>query len=316
MNWKTKALIQNLVARLPSRTSYSVYYWLQRTVGGLRTCTPESRLEAAVALWKNLTEAGYDPVGRRFFEVGTGWVPILPTALWLMGAKQTVTTDVNPYLKNELVQDLVRHFREHSDSVEALFGDLLDRDRWDQIIRWGKGGDRTNDSFLRLCNIDYSAPGDAAATAVKRDSIDFHFSYAVLEHIAPETLRRILQEGNRVIAPGGAFAHWIDYSDHFSHSDPGITAINFLQYPDDRWHSYAGNRYMYMNRLRHDDFQALFREVGHEIILEKPTVDLRSAELLRQNRFPLDARFADKPRKVLEVSSSWFVLALPRNRKA
>ena len=51
----------------------------------------------------------------------------------------------------------------------------------------------------------------------------------------------------------------VDYSDHFSHSDQTISSINFLRYSDDEWQRYAGNRYMYMNRLRHDDVLALFR---------------------------------------------------------
>jgi hypothetical protein len=64
------------------------------------------------------------------------------------------------------------------------------------------------------------------------------------------------------VRAGGLFVHFIDHSDHFSHSDATISPINFLKHCESDWQGYAGNRYMYMNRLRHDDMIELIRESG------------------------------------------------------
>src|SRR5262249_40313996 len=97
------------------------------------------------------------------------------------------------------------------------------------------------------------------------------------------------------------------YSDHFSHSDPSISAVNFLQYSDDEWQRYAGNRFMYMNRLRHDDVLALFEEVGHRMLAVTPAVDARSRQLLDAGAIRLNARFEAKSRELLSIRGSWLV---------
>jgi hypothetical protein len=65
---------------------------------------------------------------------------------------------------------------------------------------------------------------------------------------------KIINEGNRILSEEGLFVHLIDCSDHFSHNDKSISRINFLQYNVTQWNKLAGNRYVYVNRLRHDDF--------------------------------------------------------------
>ena len=161
--------------------------------------------------------------------------------------------------------------------------------------------------ILDLCRVDYIAPGDAADTRFPEQSIDFHTSYTVFEHIPLEVLEGILIEGNRIIKNNGLFVHRIDYSDHFSHSDQSISAINFLQYSDYKWNQLAGNRYMYMNRLRHDDFISLFESVGHHIIEAQPNKDNRSQELLRNGCLQLHERFKSKSEDVLAITGAWII---------
>ena len=103
------------------------------------------------------------------------------------------------------------------------------------------------------------------------------------------------------------FVHLVDYSDHFSHTDSGISAINFLQYSDTAWRLYAGNRYMYMNRLRHDDFVNLFSSESQRLLDTEPNIDRRSVQLLNSGRLRLDERFGSKSRETLSISSSWFI---------
>lgn len=149
------------------------------------------------------------------------------------------------------------------------------------------------------------APGDAADTNLPEQSIDFHTSYAVFEHIPLDVLENILKEGSRIIKKNGLFVHRIDYSDHFSHSDKSISSINFLQYSNDIWSRWANNRYMYMNRLRHDDFIELFESSGHQLIDMYPYIDNDIQDVLYNKNFHLDSRFKYKSEEVLTIVGSW-----------
>lgn len=307
MHWKLKANIQNVISLLPSTASYEAYYWVQRHFGGLRRAVPISKFIAAIETWKRIQSQERSPTGKVFIEVGTGRVPLVPIAYWLMGAESTITIDLNPYLKEELIGEHLRYLTENQDEILALFGSLIDRKRFNALVSFGAKTKISATELLDLCQIVYTAPGDAANTNLPEQHIDFHTSVTVFEHIPPNVLLDILREGNRIIKNNGLFVHRIDYSDHFSHSDKSISAINFLQYSDDEWAKYAGNRYMYMNRLRHDDFLALFENVGHQVVAAEPNIDRRSEELLKTKGLSLNNKFKSKTQEVLAISGAWIL---------
>jgi SAM-dependent methyltransferase len=305
MHWKMKAMIQNAVCILPSSASYGAYYWIQRHFGGLRRFHPVSRLVSGIDTWKRICAQGISPTGKVFFEVGTGRVPLAPLAFWLLGAEKTITIDLNPYLKQELLVDSLRYMSQNQEQIRELFGDLLDANRLAQLSAFSSDSHFDLTRFLDLCRIEYIAPGDATATGLPENSIDVHTSYTVFEHIPLEVLQKILEEGNRIVKDQGLFIHRIDYSDHFSHSDRSISAINFLQYSDKKWDRYAGNRYMYMNRLRHDDFLQLYQSVGHRMLEVQPDIRPSLRELLKQGTLSLDDRFRCKSEEVLATTAAW-----------
>lgn len=309
MHWKLKAMMQEAISLLPSSASYAAYYWMQRSFGGLRNQSPVRTLTWGVETWRHIRSLGRDPSGAVFLEVGTGRVPLVPLAYWLMGAKTTITVDLNRYVRDELVRESLQYIVAHREKVAGIFGEFLDARRFDELIRHVAGGEFSTRAFFELCCVDYRAPADAADTHLPAGSVDFHTSCTVLEHIHPKILERILVEGGRVLKGSGMFVHLVDYSDHFSHSDPRISAINFLQYSDRRWRFYAGNRYMYMNRLRHDDFVDLFKRAAHRILKTEPYVDPRSRELLESGRLRVDEAFGKKSNDILSVSSSWIISA-------
>jgi SAM-dependent methyltransferase len=309
MRWKLKAAVQNAVAKLPSDASYATYYWLQRRAGRLQRFNPTSRLRAGAEICERIEGCGRPITGKRFFEVGTGRAPLAPISFWLLGAEETITVDLNPYLQAELVRTSLAYMDAHEGEIRQLYGDALRPDRWAELLRLARSGRPTLEDLLDLCRIRYVAPGDAAATDLPDAHVDYHVSYTVFEHIPPDVLEAILREGNRIVRPGGLFVHCIDYSDHFSHSDPTISAINFLQYDDRVWARYAGNRYMYMNRLRHDDFLDLFARVGHQVIQEEPATDERCREILSGGSFPLDDRFRAKAVETLAIRGCWMTTA-------
>ena len=136
MHWKVKSMIQNAVSLLPSSASYSTYYWIQSHFGGLQTVNPVRKLSAGIETWKRITEQGYDPSGKIFFEVGTGRIPLIPLSFWLMGAKKIITIDLNPYFKEELLRDSLRYISEKKDEIQELFGSYLDKKRFHALMRF------------------------------------------------------------------------------------------------------------------------------------------------------------------------------------
>ena len=264
-------------------------------------------MNAGIKTWKKLQELDYDPINKVFFEIGTGWIPLVPVAYWLMGAKNTVTIDLNPYMKPELIRESLEYISKNKDIIQELFGPLLNKERLDQLIDFYNSNEFSTDAFLDLCQIKYIAPGDASNTGLNEKSIDIHTSYKVFEHIPSSVLKEIINEGNRIISDDGLFIHRIDYADHFSYSDKTISAINFLQYSDAAWNKYADNRYMYMNRLRHDDFVTIFESAQHKITLNQPDVDEQALELLSSDSLKVDEKFTDKPQDVLTITSAWII---------
>src|SRR3990172_5630409 len=196
MNWKLKSGIQNTVAALPSGLSYQVYYFLQRRFGGYREANPVKRFEGGIALVSRIRRHGGTVEGRTFLEVGTGHQINVPIALWLCGAPSA------PPVFRERLARLAR-------LKETRLQPLLD--------------------FL---GIRYLAPADAARLPLPDGSVDYHISYTVLEHIPPDVLAAILREGRQVLRKDGLFVHFVDFSDHFSHSDKTISPVNFLQFSE------------------------------------------------------------------------------------
>lgn len=307
MHWKLKASLHNAVAGLPSALSYGVHYRLQRHFGGLRRMDAVAGLASGLEAWTRLDRAGCDPSGKIIFEVGTGRAPLLPLAFWLLGAKKTVTVDLHPYLRPELVRECLQDLARREQEVRALFGPLLKKRRLDALLKLDRTFRFDVAAFFKLACVDYLAPADAARTGLKPGSVDVHASHLVLQHIPPAVVERIIREGSRIVRDDGVFIHRIDYSDQFARWDPAIPRINFLRYSDAQWDLYAGNRYEYVNRLRHDDFLRLYREAGHRLLSIEPTVHQPTLQLLRGGSLVVDERFRRKAPVVLATTGSWIV---------
>ncbi len=305
MHWMIKAGIQNSVALLPDPLSHQIYYAIQRRFGGLRSISVEDKLRQGIGVAERAGRNGLRVAGARVLEVGTGRRLNLPLSLWLQGASEVTTVDLNPYLRPELVQEDLRQMRDERARVEALFGERLDAARLDTLLALADDFDLGR--LLDTCSIRYHSPGDAARVALEDGSIDLHVSYEVFEHIPAPVLEAILREGSRLLSARGLLVHYIDFSDHFSHSDPQIGPINFLQYGERAFGLLAGNRYMYMNRLRLDDFQEIYDRAGQQVVEQVASPDASTRERLARGEPPLAPPFAGKSREVLATLNAWMV---------
>ncbi|MDR1515040.1 MAG: class I SAM-dependent methyltransferase [Synergistaceae bacterium] len=307
-DWKLKSRIQNAIALLPDALSYEVYFQVQRRFGGLKKpFDPMGHFASGAWFLRKIREHGGSAEGKIFFEVGTGRVPIVPVAYWLGRAGKIITVDLNPYMRKELMEDMFFYITKEEEKIRAIFGDLLDDGRFGALLEYGRAGKINVNEVLEMCEIEYLAPKDASKTGLPERSADYHTSNAVYEHIPREILKNILEEGNRIIKPDGLFINGIDYSDHFAQMDKGISQINFLQYDEKEWDKYAGNRYMYMNRLRHDDFLGLFAEVGHEVIETETTKSEDAERILDEGKIKINERFKNKGNEILSIIGSSFI---------
>jgi len=306
MNWRTKARIQNVLGKLPTRLSYGAYYWIQRSFGNLRRANPLITLQEGLRAIEIIDSLGKSPVGCTFFDLGTGHRIVFPLVCWLLGAEKIFTVDLNPYLREAIVREDLEYIKNHREQVRELFAGRIYGRRFEELLPFIEKKWRLAD-LLEFCHTTYLAPCDAAELPIASQSVDCYTSFVVIQHIPPETLKKIIAEGNRVVKSGGVFLHHIDHSDQFSHVDPTISAINFLQFDEAEWKRLAGNRYAYASRLRHDDYEDLFRAAHHEILFCKLGVDPALRELLEKNELKLAERFATKSKDVLAATSSWIV---------
>ena len=288
MNWKLKSMVQRACATLPFARE-DLYYGLQKTFGRSRTHEPLEYFREAAEMAAQLAGAGRPLEGARVMEVGTGRGLDLPIGLYLCGAAHLVTVDLHRYLRPERVAETLAFLRANPATVRAVLADFAGAavvdERLAELARLTTAAD-----LFRTLPIVYRAPADAAHLDLPAGSIDVQVSFTVFEHIPAAALVGILTEAGRLLAPAGVALHHVDMSDHFSHDDPAISAINFLQFSEREWTGYAGNQFAYHNRLRAPDYRAIYARSGHEILGWRPYLDEGARRALAEG-LPLAPQF-------------------------
>jgi len=306
MHWQQKALVMRICAGMPFGDG--LYKAGQKLFGRL-SAAPMSRLPAHAMMVRWLLEQGFSIENKTFFEVGTGHVPLVPIGFFLCGAEQIITLDLHRRIDHYLIRDSLRWLVLHRADVQRLYSSVVSDDRFserfDVLTEWCNSPSQ----FLKKANIEYMAPADAAHTGLPSQSIDFHFSVTVLEHIPPDVLANIFAEAKRILKPTGTAVHFVDPSDHFQHQDQSITRINFLKFSDLEWNRIAGNEFAYCNRLRASDYVRLFQGLGFTIKKIETLTDQESLYSL-QNGFPIDSQFHAYTNAELSVTTLRVILHL------
>ena len=116
MKWYFKASIQKFLSMFPYGRNFN--FFLQKHYGELRELNIEDNLRGIMLRFVNpIAEKFCDGLsGLQIVEIGTGWVPVLPVTLALMGA-QCKTFDVVRHLEKERV---IKTIAGISDHLEAL----------------------------------------------------------------------------------------------------------------------------------------------------------------------------------------------------
>ena len=287
MDWKTKATIQRAFSAVPGghRLNYLmqryVTHSLPRTADDLEgvVTTAERHLDA-------IRKATTVPIGEmRFFEFGAGYDLSEPLSFAALGVTDRVCFDISPVARDDMIRAAVNVLRglEQKLPPPPATGSMT--------------------AYLASIGLEYVAPGDARQTGFPAHSVDASTTTSVLEHIPPEDLEAILLELRRILKPGGVCSFAIDYHDHFARTDPNIHGLHFLRFSHREWRRWNSS-IQYQNRLRHDDYVAMFEKAGFDITAVDAIVD---------PRFPADPETVPPftGRTDLAISDGWFTLVNP-----
>ena len=289
MRWKGKAKIMKLCSKLPKGAK--VYKRIQKTFGRLKA-KPMARIPTQIEMARWLLVAGQSLVDKRFFEVGTGHVPMVPIGFFLCGAGSVITVDINRRIEWGLTQECLVWIASHRDKIARIYQNIVDTELFNERFAVLSRYQNNPLAFFKKAGIEYLAPMDAADTHLPEKSIDYHFSITTLEHIPKVIIKDIFTEAKRILKPSGLAIHFVDLSDHFQHQDASITKINFLRYSTNEWRQIAGNEFGYCNRLRVSDFVALFKELNLIVDRYESDVDQESLIWLQRNKISLNKKFS------------------------
>lgn len=276
MIWEAKAAIQFSLSRLPF--GRSAYRMLQDITGsGRLDIHDQYAKKSRFVRWA--LDHGLSVEGKGFLEIGTGWHPILPVLLHILGAEQTVTIDLNPWLSPRSLADTLEGFESISGRVSADFSLSEDavREKLKPMLRLSRGGNTPVAEVLRAGNIDYRMPCGASDTGFAPQTFDNVISSNVLEHLPPGVIGEMIVESRRILRAGGIHLHHVNPGDHYS-DDKRVSTANFLRYSPRAWYYIGGSGLAYHNRLRCVDYIRMLERAGFRILEDRTSVDPRALE--------------------------------------
>jgi hypothetical protein len=116
---------------------------------------------------------------------------------------------------------------------------------------------RSYDGMMKSCNACYLTCGLSSLKEIPRNSIDFVFSQAVLEHIRKKDFVPTLKELHRIMKSDARSSHAVDLKDHLGGS------LNNLRFSETLWESdFFAKSGFYTNRIRFLEMLRLFEEAG------------------------------------------------------
>ena len=97
MHWRLRLwLLKNI---FDHRCGQGLYRSLQKRSAFHRSPVRfAKKLEQVLKLVDATQEAGVDIANSTIVEIGTGWVPLLPYVMWLLGAEKVYAVDLNRHL--------------------------------------------------------------------------------------------------------------------------------------------------------------------------------------------------------------------------
>ncbi len=261
MNWKYKALLQQVFSLIPFGENLN--YWCQKELTkSLPAKLPDliKKIDEAKKHLEAFNKYNYrGGENAVFYEFGAGQDLIIPLIFYSFGIPKQILTDIRSLVRIELINHTINLFKKINPepAIKRIPHRYLN----------GKTKKECLVQLKRYYGIEYFAPCDGRSTGLKPNSVNFITSTNTLEHIPPRDIQTILKECYRLLKPGSFMSFIIDYCDHYSYFDKRISVYNFLRYPAPAWKLFNPSLH-YQNRLRHRDYLNLIKSAGFEILEE------------------------------------------------
>lgn len=260
--WVLKAIVQKTISFLPysQQLNYLFQKYVTKGVHLSDDYFSDRLLHAKEHITAYQQQAG-SIESKTTLELGTGWYPVVPIALFLSGADRIYTTDISRLSHAGHLATTIRRFLEYADSgqlenyVQAL------PERLALLREIGTNADQLSfETMLDQLKMHYLVQ-DARQLPLPDASVDLVHSNNTFEHVYPVILKALLLEFKRIAVPGGVLSHFIDMSDHFAHFDRTITIYNYLRFSDRAW-AWIDNSIQPQNRFRLSEYRKLYAELG------------------------------------------------------
>lgn len=285
MKWYLKAFIQKFLASIPYGKDLN--FLLQKRYGELRKIEIAGKIEDITRTFIEPILSKYGKLsGLKVTEIGTGWVPILPITLSLLGC-YCKTVDVDRHLNIELISKTLSKIYIHLNNLSKIpnFCQESTERKIKQALQC-----LTLDDVLQRLNIHYIAPVNSTNLPIDTSSQDITLSRLVLNYIPLDILPDITKELYRTMKPGGLSIHRFGLFDDYASIDPNVSLVNFLKYPSWFWDKFVNNRIKYLNRARYPYYLDLFEKTGFKIVSYQTKLDERSLEALSKMKIAKEFR--------------------------
>lgn len=272
-SWLIKSAIHHAIHRLPNSRRCNEFF--QERIAkslGLSTGSFEFKLDYCRRYLEEFLKL--NPHRAESFtalELGTGWYPIIPIGLWLSGASEIHSFDIEPHLRGDRLKMLLELLCEYG--RKGQLQKLLPRVRPERLEQLQEisaaSGNASPGELLEKIKI-HTLVRDAQATGLTAGTVDLIFSWSVFEYVPRFVMSKLLAEFHRVGREGAVMAHYIDLTDQYHKFDKTIGPFNFLKFSDRAW-NLLQSPLTPLNRLRMGDFRNIFCETGFEIVKEDAT---------------------------------------------
>lgn len=298
-DWRLKTAVHGVISVLPR--SQDLNYLLQRRVTGSVELTPvktAARLAVVTQRYVGAYQAhcGTTLDGAHVVELGTGWHPIVPIALFLHGADRVTTFDIDPLLRD----------REVDATITAVLAAVADdggtTPRPDRLERLREVAERSlGVAALRELGIT-AVVADARQSGLDDQSVDLVVSNNVMEHVGRALIGGLYDEFARITRTGGLLSQRIDMRDHFARVDRSIGPYNYLRYSERQWR-WLGSRLEHQNRLRYPEHLRLLANHGWTLVADEPTF----GSTTQFDKVTVHPEFLHLDRDDLRVLDTWMV---------
>lgn len=308
--WKQKAIVQKTISYLPF--GQNINYFFQKYVTKGENLNDEYFLDRLGHAKEHIHY--FQKITGNFFpnsslEIGTGWYPIVPISLFLVGSEKIYSVDIKMLTSKERIIKTLNKFLEFHNSGKLKDYINYSSERFKVITSILENDENYDlDQILQLLKITYIIE-DARKLSLADNSIDLVNSNNTFEHIYPELLIPILKEFKRVVKKqNGVMSHFIDMSDHFAHFDKTINIYNFLQFSDKQW-KWIDNSIQPQSRIRIYDYKKIYED------LNIPTFELtfREGNINELKSVTLDSTFSNKSLQEIAISHCHFVSDMSKN---